>query len=52
MEIRVSGTNIDEIMFNRRVFARNKRIWKAGRKKRRSAPRSEILIVKVDDYLN
>jgi len=35
-------------MLNRRVFAQqNERIWQ---KKRRSAPQSKILIVKVDDY--
>jgi len=27
MEINVTDTNIDEIMLNRRVFARNERIW-------------------------
>jgi len=27
MEIKISGTNIDEIMLNWRVFARNERIW-------------------------
>jgi len=27
MEISVTSTNIDEIMFNRRVFTRNEKIW-------------------------
>jgi len=39
-----TGTNIDKIMLNRRVFAQNER--KKGQKKRRSALRSEILIIK------
>jgi len=34
-------------MLIRRVFTRNERIWQ---KKVRSAPRTEILIVKVDHF--
>jgi len=44
MESSYTGTNIDEIMLNRRVFVRNERIWQ---KKRRSASRNEILIIKI-----
>jgi len=38
-------TSFDKIMLIRRVFVRNKKVWQ---KKYRSAPQSEILIVKVD----
>jgi len=44
MESSYTGTNIDEIMLNRRIFARNERIWQ---KKASLYPGDEILIVKV-----
>jgi len=44
MEISVTGTNIDEIMSIDAFLHETK---ESGRKKRRSSPRNEILIVKV-----